>query len=328
MTQTIATILALALSVAACGSVDAGPGEDGADAGPGDHTGDSDADPAAPAVIAVSPADGATGVAPDAHIAVSFSRPMDAASVEAAWSSADLPAGAVSFSWNSAGDTLTITPDEPLPLAEATGLDPDVIDPLSIAFSIGADARDQAGRALAGPLEVEFLTLKRLTVEIPYESDMSGSYTVSNQVDESPSSIYAGDTYNNLQIKLIVSFALPDLPAGAVLERAEFSGDQTTVTSGIYRVFGDLSLEQIRFSDIDNAFATATEEDYGVFSSSSGAGRRATAVTAGVADDLASARALSQFRLVFPIGSDADDDLDIAPFDRESLTLALDYLIE
>ena len=149
--------LALLLKLAAaCGSVDAGagPGDDGADAGPGDHTGDSDSgpddpgddadpgDPDRPAVLSVTPADGAAGVRANSNLVIVFDRAMDASSVEAAWESELLPADAVSFSWNPAGDTLTVNPDSALPIAEGEGLDPDVIDPISVAYTIGTGAAD------------------------------------------------------------------------------------------------------------------------------------------------------------------------------------------
>ena len=53
---------------------------------------------------------------------MTFSKAMDQTSVANAWTSADLPAAQVTFSWNTAGDTLTVTPNQPLPVAMGTGL--------------------------------------------------------------------------------------------------------------------------------------------------------------------------------------------------------------
>jgi hypothetical protein len=134
-----------AVAVAGCGSVDSSA----VDASPGDDASEPDADPTGdhnpPALVSVSPADGASGVPADAVIVVVFTEAMDQASVEAAWSSADLPASDVAFGWNPDGDTLTVTPDAPLELAEGVGLDPSVVDARGYAFTIAATAADVAG---------------------------------------------------------------------------------------------------------------------------------------------------------------------------------------
>src|SRR6185503_16145953 len=136
---------------AACGSVDM---SDSPDAGPGgpdaaDPTGDAGGDGTAPAVAMVTPPDGAAGVRADAAIVIAFNERMDTASVEAAWTSADLPAAAVAFAWNAAGDTLTVTPSAPLVLATGTGEDPTTVAAHAYAFGLAATATDVSGMALA-----------------------------------------------------------------------------------------------------------------------------------------------------------------------------------
>jgi hypothetical protein len=64
-----------------------------------------------------------------------------------------LPAGEVTFSWNAAGDELTVSPDE-MPLAEGELADPDAVDPLEVRYAIGTGATSAQGVALEEPLEI------------------------------------------------------------------------------------------------------------------------------------------------------------------------------
>ena len=326
--------LALVLCASACGSIETGAPADSADAGPGDHTSGPDAgggEPGdAPVVTSTSPADGAGGVAPDAAIVIAFSAPMDAASVEAAWSSPQLPAGSVGFAWNAGGDTLTVTPDDPLPVAEGSGADPDAVEAIAIAFAIGEGARDAAGVALAEPLEVEFRTARRLTLEVPYHAPLSdcrysdGSAAVGTEV------LYAGDDYLERQIKMVVSFALPALPRGAAVERAIFVADQRGTTGGqeVYQDLGDLRLTHVRFKSLSGSFGAAALGGQSLLSDSDRPGVRSVPVTAAVVDDRAEGLAYAQFRAEFPTATDGDDVGDIAAFERPGFALALTYLAE
>lgn len=334
MTQRIHRTLvsALALSLAACGSVSPEDPENDhrADGGPGGG-GDGDAAPDGdgPTVLSVTPADGATGVAPDAEIQVTFSAAMDQASVEAAWSSEALPAAAVAFSWNPAGDVLTVTPADPLPVAEGDGSDPDAVPAISIGFAIGTGATDQDGAGLAAAFEAEFATIRRLELEVPYHADLTNSMVGVSNAPGAAGVEYAGDTSGNEQVKLAVSFALPELPEGAVLEAASLSADQTSATANIFNSLGgELEAVHVRFAQLSSAFAAGSLGTAGVFSSSVTAGPRSLAVTAAVADDMADAVVYSQFRLEFPLASNDDDGYDIAQFATDSFLLTLTYLIE
>lgn len=337
MKQPLFPVLALLLPLAAaCGSVDAGagPGEDGADAGPGDHTGDSDADPGdpgdgAPEIVEVTPADGAGGVMPDAEIVVEFSRPMDEASVEAAWSSATLPAAAVSFAWNPAGDVLTVTPDDPLPVAEGSGENPGAVESIAIAFAIATSARDADGNALAEPLDVEFRTVRRLSLEVPYHVPLSDSRYSNDTANVGSETLFAGDDVDNQQIKMVVSFALPDLPPGALIDAAIFRSEHRGIFGeDAYQGLGDLRMIHVRFNGLAAAFGAAGLGNQGVLSDDEQAGARSLSVTEAVADDYADDRAYTQFRAEFPIPSDNDEAGEIAVFGRAEFELSLTYLVE
>jgi hypothetical protein len=331
MMQRFLAIWSMTLILAACGSVQSGtdPEGEGDDGGDVEHRADGGAvDPDAPAVLSVSPADGTGGVAPDAHITVVFSHPMDADAVVAAWRSEELPAGAVSFSWNEAGDTLTVAPEGPLPVAEGSADDPDSIEPLTISFAIGGEAVDAAGVPLGEPLEVAFRTVRRLSLALPYDPSLSGSRIDTGSVDESPTTVYAGDSIGDKQIRLVLSFALPAPPPGATVESATFSATQKDSTSGVYGAFGDLGLVHVRFATIATAYGTAALGRTNTFSTSGADGNRSALVTGAVAEDVEDERSNAQFRLQFPVASNNDGEYDIAQFTRASLLLSITYLAE
>ena len=100
-----------------------------------------------PTVASTAPASGATGVSPAANVSVTFSEPMDAASVQAAFSlvrASDGAAAAGAFSWS--GNTLTFNPGADLaPSTEYTA-------------RIAATAKDKAGNALAAEHTWRFTT--------------------------------------------------------------------------------------------------------------------------------------------------------------------------
>src|SRR5687768_13798291 len=143
----------------ACGEVPAPKVDSG--------TGDGvmvDADPAAPpTVVSTVPANNAAGVRPDARIVVQFSKAMNQATVEAAWTSADVPAAQVAFAWNANGDTLTVTPNQPLPVATGTGLNPSTVTATRIMYSVAATATDTMGKPMASALAAQFTTIRRLS---------------------------------------------------------------------------------------------------------------------------------------------------------------------
>lgn len=337
-------LASLLLFAAACGSVDAGagPGEDGADAGPGDHTDDTDAgpddpdddaapgDPELPAVVSVTPSDGAAGVRPNADITIVFDRAMDTDSVEAAWSSELLPAGAVSFSWNPAGDTLTVDPDDPLPVAEGEGLDPDVVDPIAIAYAIGTGAADADGNALAAAFQADFTTVRRMTVELTRHVPLSGSQeSDGGSPPTGPDVFYSGDTSANLGVRMLISFALPELPAGAELASASLSAEQVFASTNIFNVFGGgLEAVRVRFAQLTGAYDGGDLGSVGIFSNGAADGNRSLTVTSAVLDDLADGVTYSQFRFEFPLATDSDGLFDSLQFTRDSFQLAMTYLVD
>ncbi len=96
-----------------------------------------------PTVTSADPADGATDVAVTSEIRLTFDRLMDTASVEAAMTLT--PTVAYHASWS--GETVTLTPDEPLTF----GTD--------YVLSVGTGARDTGGTPLREPFRLGFRTV-------------------------------------------------------------------------------------------------------------------------------------------------------------------------
>ena len=310
----------LACTLAACGSVSEPEPDLDADGGGA---------PTAPSVLSVSPDHGQGSVAPDAVIVIEFSEAMDQASVEAAWSSAELGAD-VTFSWDGAGEVLTVTPDE-LPVAEGDGLDPDGVDPAAVSFAIGADATDLAGTPLEEALEVSFSTVRRLHASVTSEGLLTDSRTSSNSAQSGPGVIYAGDTSADLQVKAVMTFALPELPPGAALEAATLEVEHTAVSGTPYDDLGALAAVHVSFAALADAFAAAPLASLGEASADGADGPRSLDVTARVADDLANREVRggrSQYRLEFATATDESGTFDTAQFSTESLTLRLTLLVD
>ena len=321
--------LLLVLVLAACGSVD----EPGSPDGPPGTTPDSDPATTPPSVVSITPADGAAGVSADATIVVVFSEPMDAASVEAAWQSVDLPPAAVRFAWNPAGDTLTATPEAPLAIAEGTGTDPTGVDARSYAIAIAASGTDRDGDALTAAASSTFTTIRRFSVDLAPISALTRSMRGDGLVlGETAVTLTTGDTIEDLQYKLFASFTLPDLPAGSTLETAWLSASQNSIIGSPY-LLGALGAEHVHTaSPLDAvAFGAAPLGAIGPFSTNATIGVKRIDVVAQLADDFANRAARAgrtQYRLAFASATNSNGAADEARFSRSSIALALTYLID
>lgn len=101
--------------------------------------------PAPPGVVARAPAPGAVD-ATEGAVTVTFSTPMDAASVASGISVARVGGGAVSGSVATSGAVATFTPAPPLPAATA------------LEVTVSADVRSAAGVRLGAPVSWTFTT--------------------------------------------------------------------------------------------------------------------------------------------------------------------------
>lgn len=337
-----AIALGITFSLAACGKVEDMAG--GPDGGGGDHRGDDDSGDGSddagddsgdagddqtttPSVLSVTPGDGAAGVMPDAEIVIVFSEPMDQPSVEAAWSSEDLPP--VSFAWNAPSDTVTITPDEPLALAE--GSNPSSVDPIAYTFAIQDTAIDRDGDPLAAPLEVEFTTKRRISVALAQVDALTRTLRSDGVALFSAMYMSAGDLFDNRQYKMLVTFTLPALADGAEVEEAVLAGFQSSTVSIPY-LLGSLRAQHTAATALDlDAFQDPPLGGAGNFSTSPVIGARSLQVTAEVADDIANRAERSnhsQFRIEFPTATDSDENEDLARFTTASFALQVTYLVD
>jgi hypothetical protein len=312
------------------GADDTGADDAGADDTDADDTDGSTTDPVVeepPQVISTSPANGEIGVPIDAVIVVTFSEPMDEAATEAAWQSDDLPAADVTMSWNEAGDELTITPNEPLLYAE--GDNPDTLDPLSYAATIGASARNLAGDTLEEPFTLEFSTVRSIVYStLEAEPDLTG-HLLQGSNNPNTNFIWVGDNATNLAYKGFVSIDLAGLPDDVIaFSQATLFVNHGGVAAGTpYDDLGVVNVVPIDYEDLDqDAFSATPWIDVGLlFSNSTASGWRTLDVVGFLEQSYEGDTGLSQFRLEFSFPTDDDGVPDIAHFDVETAVIIVSY---
>jgi hypothetical protein len=230
---------------------------DGDGDGDGDPTGDGDGDPTdgedttPPTVTMTTPSADASGVLADVVIEVSFSEPMDKASVQAAWQSPDLPSNAVTFSWDTEGTILTVTPNSPLAIAEIDALE----DPATAySFSINAAATDLAGNGLEPELALSFTTARRWTTPVLRDPELTNYVSSNGAVAGNASVIRVGDSANNLGYRAFVTYAIAEFPEDMIaLESArmrlldwDIVGTPLALSGGL----GNVMVHDVSFTEI------------------------------------------------------------------------------
>ncbi|MFC4455443.1 Ig-like domain-containing protein [Deinococcus sonorensis] len=274
---------------------------------------------ARPEILAIVPASGAVGVRDDANIRISFSQPMDRASVEAAYVSfADgLRRDQVAFVWNANSTLVTVDPKGPLSYAAAPAA------PVTYTFLIGASAQAQGGGKLAETTS-SFRTARRYTTTLNgqaaldgYTSDQEAAY--SNGVTGGTSARVGGMSdiapsgYVTVSVRGFFSFDLSSLPPGLLPEdvsSAALTLQQTLVYPA--SAYTDMStapeqlvLEHVRYGDrlnIKSFSAPVLDVVSPAFSKDAALGARQADVTAAVRADLqdpAASGGRTQYRLRF-----------------------------
>ena len=188
--------------------------------------------PAPPTVVSVSPADGSTGVAADAKIVVTFSKPMDQPATQMAYQSTSLPPSAVSFTWDASGTVLTLKPNAPLEYAKGTTF---TTAATAYAFTLTATAKDKSGIALA-PLTSSFTTLHVVTLALLSDAGRGGSVNTDGlTVTGQGSYISVGDGENKVAWRGFVSFDLSSVPSNRL------ASELSRATLELFKddVFGD-----------------------------------------------------------------------------------------
>ncbi len=222
----------------------------------------------APQVSETIPADGDTGVRSDIAITIQFSEPMDQAATQAAYQSMDIPTALVTFSWNDAGDRMTVTPTFSLLYALANEVD----DPAyAYSFTITTTAESELGIGLEEDIEVEFTTLRRFVQVFDFDAPLSGSVRDLAGPINAPN---LGDTTTNDPSRYFVTFDIseraPDIvevqDALMLIERSvNVSGSPFTELGAVvyqpvhYDVLNDATFDTEGLSSAYAVFPTITD---------------------------------------------------------------------
>lgn len=243
--------------VGTTGEVDTtgGDGESGGEESSGEE-GETTSAVDAPTILEVLPEDGAIGVAAGDPILVLFSEPMDKASTQAAYQSADIPAGSVTFSWNDAGDALTITPNDPLDYAEGTSAA--TTDALSYAFTISSAGESEGGVSLEDDTEVSFSTLRRLSLSYTQDTNLSGRIRDLGGATLLAGSYSLGDNTINDTGRGFVTFDVSSLPEGPVtVEDGNLHARFSTVQGNPFIDLGAVVYQHVSYETFNDALFDA-----------------------------------------------------------------------
>jgi hypothetical protein len=323
------------------------PSSTGTSTSPGDGDGDGDGDDGStssasdtddgsddttggisvPEVLDVSPADGATGVSSDATIVITFSEPMDPTKTQAAYQSADLPGGSVTFSWNDDRDQLTITPNTPLDYAAASS----TADPAQVySYTLTKVAEAETGESLADDLTVSFSTLRQF--DQTFGVDLSLSSNISALGNKTASS-YLGDYPDNDWNRYFMTFDMSELAADIeTVDTATLTVARTNSVSGTpFTDLGGVAYQQVSYTTLAPAtFGTpGIGPDALIFG-----GLAPSTNTVNVKSQFSTFLSdpdthgdRFQFRLFwFPSSSDSNNDYDGIVINPNSLAVTLSYL--
>ncbi|MBL8917836.1 MAG: Ig-like domain-containing protein [Myxococcaceae bacterium] len=159
-------------------------------------------DTAAPSVVSFTPANGATGVSRSTNITVTFSEPMDKASVQVAFGVTAPPAFNVgTFTWSADGLTMTFNPTGTLPYGQA------------VSWRLMSGAKDLAGNALPAQLSRGFMVVREGVLVVDATAPLDGYITNGNLVSTGSGFLLAGDSGGNVGFRSFLSFDLSGLPA-------------------------------------------------------------------------------------------------------------------
>ncbi len=275
--------------------------------------------------VMVSPSDGQRGVLKDTPLILTFSEPMDTASVEAAWTSTSLPKESMAFSWNSANTILTVDASEVVDYP-AGGID---VDRYDYDLVVDTSARSAAGVALDNRFTSSFASARAVTMQLVRVDAGTGGHNGSAYGTD----IRVGDTASNGTWRGFITIDLATLPAVVQLTDASLFVRQTDVVGHPYVDLGNIRLlhldpitDAIDFNDFSGSAAAL-----GVFSDSDAqanpGGDRSLDVKSAVEADLAAGATVSSYRLEFDVAQEGND-IDHAIFDRTSVRLDVRVLAE
>jgi hypothetical protein len=247
------------------GSSNAGTTSSAGSGGAVDHT--------PPTVAAVTPANNATGVVSTSTIKITFSEAMDESSVEGALSIAGLLAADLTFSWNSAGTVLTITPKNGL--VYDNGSDPGTAKAHKYTVTITVAAADLAGNPLASTYNSNFSTLRRVTqqltpaLETGFFDPPSPGYVAMACYDGQPGALGHANGHSGVGDGYWLLSFQTSLPSNVYgIESSELQGTQADPQGDFYST-GTLQLDELVFQTIDETIPNAAVAyHFGTYASS------------------------------------------------------------
>lgn len=303
-------------------SADEESGGSGAMTGSGSMGNQSDFE--APHVVSFSPEAGEHGVWADTPIVIVFSETMDEAATEAAWVSSTV--GEVDFSWNEAGNELTVTPRDALEYAMVA----DESEPaLTYDWTLSAAATDRAGNFLERAVLASFTTIRAQLVYAEPVRKLSGSIFGDRGTElYSPSlGLMVGDDEANRFTRGMLTFPL-EFPRGtvAVLE-AELDAMHFTASGTPYEdLGGPIRLHAVDFHDFDASAADAAmRSDLGPLATSAEQPAVEVDVSDAVRDSFAEGVSTTQFRVQFMIDTDSSNDVDRQRLQQISMSTVVGY---
>jgi hypothetical protein len=262
--------------------------------------------------MSISPAFGATGVRADTPIVITFSEPMDTASVEVAYQPEQTPPEAIAITW-SEDDTVASIDAK---LTYPTGDDPASVPSKVHRFAVTPSATDAAGNPLGAAVSHEFDLARHVEQRFINSSPLNlGSARLSGNVGFNGTGggtwIFAGDLHYGF-----MTFDIT--PVVNESEMLAFLGARidTEVQAIHYDPFadhGDLSWERVEFDDAAGA-AAATGSESGVFMAAANAWAVGDPVIVDVSDVflVQLSRRIqnedrAQYRLAFDVGTPPND---------------------
>lgn len=154
-----------------------------------------------PTIVAVSPSNGAQGVAPGTTITVTFSEPMNLASAQAAFAISS-PAGVTGlYSWDSSNKVMTFAPSAALAYGQA------------VSWRVAKVATDPAGNALAADGSYGFTVLHQATKIITSSAKSDGCVSDMGFISTSSSGMVIAVDTDGQYYRGFLSFDLSLLPS-------------------------------------------------------------------------------------------------------------------
>ncbi len=287
-----------------------------------------------PAIVSITPANGAKGIAADTKIVITFSEPVDKPAAEAAVLTT---AGNVTFSWNANATVLTATPTNLLAYAAGATAN-------SYTVQVSTGLKDLAGNHSNAAFNSSFSTLRQIPQTIT--RGVPGCYEASNLSTpyqlESFASAYVGDNGDNSVARFFPDFDISALPqtltsvVSATLTIPIQASPALDVHWGTPFVdLGNLIVDHVYESSFNSSTATkARLSTIGTLMPASATpfyGDKTIDVTAALTDDIVNRIARnnhSMYRLGFTTKTDNDATIDcVAVVFNTTMSLSVVYLI-